>query len=140
AAWDGCGWSRRSRTTSHAASTCSAPPAATPYRERALSLAVDERLYVGLEGDLDLVAPDLLHQPDAEGWVLDDFLGSVFLPGGVLAGARQVLARERRLPAGDGRPRLAPLADLPRFPGALPRLGGGRAGWPRSGLRPAPPA
>src|SRR5256886_3201302 len=127
AAGDGCGWSRRSRTTSHAASTCSAPPAATPYRERALSLAVDERLYVGLEGDLDLVAPDLLHQPDAEGWVLDDFLGNVFLPGGVLAGAGHVLASEKRLPAGDGRPCLAPVADFARFPGALPRLGAGGA-------------
>src|SRR2546425_7894252 len=75
----GCGGSRRFPTTSDAASTCCAPPAATPYPEGPVvasfedrpSFAVDERLYVGLEGDLDLVAPDFLHEPDAEGWVLD---------------------------------------------------------------------
>src|SRR2546422_11393782 len=132
-AWGGCGWSPRSRPPSDAASPCCAPPAATPYPEGPVvasfedrpSFAVDERLYVGLEGDLDLVAPDFLHEPDAEGWVLDHFLGRVCFLRRVLAGAGQVLACEERLPAGDGRLRLAPLADLAGFPGALPR---GRAG------------
>src|SRR5438105_11266282 len=133
AAAGGRGWSRCFPTTSDAASTCCARPAATPCPEGPVvasfedrsSFAVDERLHVGLEGALELLAPDFLHEPDAEGWVLDHFLGRVCFLRRVLAGAGQVLACEERLPAGDGGPRLAPLADLARFPGALPPVGAG---------------
>jgi len=54
---------------------------------------VHQRLHVGLEGDLDLVPADLLHQSDPEQRVLDHLLGGVLVP------RRVAPARARSFPA-----------------------------------------
>src|SRR5437868_2839812 len=79
--------------------------------------SVNQGFYVGLEGDLDLVPADFLHQPDAEDRMLEDLVLGELFPGRVLASPRQILARQQRLPAGHRRP----LADRPRLPRSLAR-------------------
>jgi len=56
-------------------------------------LSVHQRLHVGLEGDLDLVPADLLHQSDPEQRVLDHLLGGVLVPRRVAPGAREPFPR-----------------------------------------------
>src|SRR5205807_803612 len=71
--------------------------------------------HVGLEGDLDLVAPHLLDDADPECRVLNElFPGEAFLRR-VLARVGGVLLRHQRLPARD----LRLLADCARLPLSL---------------------
>src|SRR3954462_8889278 len=83
-------------------------------------LSVHERLHVRLEGDRDLVAPDLLYEPDPEHRMLEHFVGAVPVLGGVGAGEGEAILAQERVPA---RHRRLGRALGGRDPGALLLLG-----------------